>query len=160
MFTPEPVQVDFPYNPDMDLISYANERVSFNIIKYRWKAKMCRNIYLYTNLLGILFSSAVPILINLKINQLVPTVISFLVVVVVSLEKVFHFRDRWKNYQTTEESLRKELYLVETKSGKYKGKNYEEQFDLLVSSVELIIEQERKDTIVVRSAEIKTESKV
>jgi len=149
----------FEYDPQMDIVKYANERISFNIKRYRAKSQMCRDTYLYTNLTGIILSAAVPIFINLDLCKLYPTIISFLVVALVTFEKVFHFRDRWKNYQTTEEALRREQYLAETNSAHYSKLSNEDKFNLLVATVESIIQKERESTIVVRSAELKTDKK-
>lgn len=63
---------------------------------------------------SVIGGGIVPVLINVQPNwkvvgidviQLTVTVISLLVVVFVSLESVFHYREQWKNYRSTEQSL-------------------------------------------------------
>jgi hypothetical protein len=78
---------------------------------------------------------------------------------IVTFEKVFHFRDRWKNYQVAEEALRREQYLAEANSAHYSKLSNEDKLRLLVENVERIIQNERESTIRVRSAELKTDHK-
>jgi hypothetical protein len=66
------------YCENMTLEQYAEERITFNIERYRKKARRCRDTYLYTNFGGLLLTSAVPILINLPINKLTPTIVSII----------------------------------------------------------------------------------
>src|SRR6516162_5366817 len=105
---------EFNFSQGLPVEAYADERIIFNLKRYRTKAKMCRETYLYSSLVAIVLGSSVPVLINLNVNKLVTTVISFTVVIIVAIENVFHFRDRWKNYQIAEELLRREQYLFET----------------------------------------------
>jgi hypothetical protein len=144
----------FEYTPDMDILRYAEERISYTIRRYRSKGSQCRKLYLIINYVVILSSAAVPILINLNINKLYATGISFFVVSLVSVDKILHFRDRWKNYQLSEEAIRREQYLSETNSGHYAGLNKDDKFNLLVTIVENIIKQERENTIYIRSTKI------
>lgn len=62
----------------------------------------------------------VPVLVNVEtsINTVIGypimkaliTVISLLVVVTVSLESVFHYREQWKNYRSTEQLIGHEQF--------------------------------------------------
>ena len=49
------------------------------------------------------------------------TVISLLVVIIVSLESVLHYREQWKNIRFTEQLLGHELDDFQTRSGLDKG---------------------------------------
>ncbi|WP_223815899.1 DUF4231 domain-containing protein [Adhaeribacter rhizoryzae] len=81
--------------------------------------------------------------------------VSFTVVFIVALENVFHFRERWKNYQVAEELLRREKYLFQTKSEPYNNLDETASYTLLVKNIESIIKDERDKTIQARSSEIK-----
>ena len=146
---------EFNFSPGLPIEAYADERIIFNLKRYRTKAKMCRETYLYSSLVAIVLGSSVPVLINLNVNKLVTTLISFTVVIIVAIENVFHFRDRWKNYQIAEELLRREQYLFETKSDPYSKLDGVLAYALLVKNIEAIIKDERDKTIQARSSEIK-----
>ena len=147
---------EFNFKKEMSLELYVEERVLFNIKRYRSKATMCRETYLYTNLLAIILGSLIPILINVNTDKTITTIISFTVVIIVALENVFHFRDRWKNYQIAEELLRREQYLIQTKGEPYSKLDEQSSFALFAKNIESIIKQERDRTIQARSSEIKT----
>jgi len=49
------------------------------------------------------------------------TIISLAVVILVSLESVYHFGDQWRNYRTTEQFLMREKVLFRTGDGPYRG---------------------------------------
>ena len=152
-----------PYVDRLSIDEYVKQRLFFRMEEYRTKATKCRDTHLYLSITGIICSSAVPIIINVGDSHLCPetfkhvvtTIISFVVVVCVALENVYHFRERWKNYQQAEESLRREKYLVETRMEYYLGLSDEKVYETLVKNVESIIKSERDSTINVRSAEIK-----
>jgi hypothetical protein len=146
---------EFNFNKEMTLELYVEERVIFNIKRYRSKATMCRETYLYTTLFAVILGSLVPILINMTTCKIVTTIVSFIVVMIIALENVFHFRDRWKNYQIAEELLRRELYLIQTNGEPYSKLDEQSSFVLFVKNIESIIKQERDRTIQVRSSEIK-----
>jgi hypothetical protein len=147
------IEIDF--SKEMEVEKYAQRRIVFNIKRYRAKATMCRETYLYLSLSGIVLSSSIPILINFDIPKPWTTGLSFLVVVLIALENVFHFRDRWKNYQIAEELLRREEYLFGTNSDPYAKLDTKGAFNLLVRNIEAIIKDERDKTIQARSTEIK-----
>lgn len=150
--------INFDFCDNMTVDKYVDERVQFNIKRYREKAKYCRGTYLYATFTSIILSSSIPILINLKVPIWITTIISFLVIALITIENVFHFRDRWKNYQIAEETLRKEKYLFQTKSRYYEDITEKEAYKKFIDSVERIIENERISTIQVRSTEIKTKN--
>lgn len=147
---------DFEFSKPLNVNEYEKERISFNIKRYRAKANMCREIYLYSSLLAIVLGSLIPILINLDVPKYVTTLISFLIVIIIALENVYHFRERWKNYQIAEELLRREKYLFQTQSEPYDKIEDAKSYALLVKNIEAIIKDERDKTIQARSSEIKT----
>ena len=70
-----------------------------------------------------------------------------IVVLLVSLERVFHYREQWANYRSTEQFLRKEYFLFTTKKGLYADKKKEDAYRLFVERVEGSIEAENASTL-------------
>ena len=70
-----------------------------------------------------------------------------MVVVLVSLESVFHFRERWKNYRSTEQPLSKECFNFTTGEGPYRDKEEREAFLDFVDRVENAIASENASTL-------------
>jgi hypothetical protein len=99
----------------------------------------------------------VPVLVNVEasINNLIGypvmkaviTVISLLVVVTVSLESVFHYREQWKNYRSTEQLLGHEQFEFLAKVGVYKDSTAEGAFQLFVERIEDAISSENAATL-------------
>ena len=93
----------------------------------------------------------VPVLININTElvnvSLLTTFISLVVVVFVSLESVFHFREQWKNYRATEQLLAKEYFNYVTAEGSYRNKNENEAFLDFVDRVENAIASENASTL-------------
>jgi hypothetical protein len=98
----------------------------------------------------------VPVLANVKstaaicgvpIVQTALTVISLLVVIVVSLESVYHYREQWKNYRSTEQLLGHEKYLYLSRVGRYKDLSDAIAFHLFVERVEEAIAIENAATL-------------
>lgn len=146
---------EYSFAKDMTIEVYMSERLIFNIKRYRAKAGMCREAYLFNSLTAIILGSSIPVLINLNVDKIATTIISFLVVISVAVENVFHFRDRWKNYQIAEELIRREKYLFQSKSEPYSKLDNISSYGLLVKNIEAIIKDERDKTIQARSSEIK-----
>jgi hypothetical protein len=99
---------------------------------------------------------SVPVLINIPsqytllgapVIQLIVTVISLLVVVGVSLESVFHYREQWKNYRSTEQLLGHEKFLFQSRVGRYRKLSNEEAYRLFVERIEESISIENAATL-------------
>jgi hypothetical protein len=87
------------------------------------------------------------------------TVVSLLVAVAVSLESVFHYREQWKNYRSTELFLGHEKFLYQCKVGAYRDLSEADSFKRLVERVEDAIAAENAATLNVMSmAEQTTDS--
>jgi hypothetical protein len=91
----------------------------------------------------------VPVLINLPIEriEIFTTLVSLLVVVFISLESVFHFREQWKNYRATEQLLAKEYFDFVSAEGSYRNKDEKEAFLNFVQRVENAIASENATTL-------------
>ena len=135
---------------------YMKDRVVYKINIYDELSKQQKRLYQATSLVGIVLAASVPVIINLdKFDQRVPTVLSLIVTILVSMEKLFHFREHWRNYDEMAAFLRSEQLQFQTRAGEYKEKDREgdKAFDLFVTRIEQAISNERKDTIEMRTTE-------
>lgn len=132
---------------------YLKTRVDFKTEAYRLKGERYRWSYLITAATAAIAAAAVPVLINLdNVSPLVPTLLSLLVTILVSVEGIFHLREHWKNYDLMKSFLRQEACLFQAGAGAYRGKDEKEAFVLLVERVEDGIAKERAQTIEMRTA--------
>lgn len=136
--------------------SYITDRLEQYQSWYDKKAVSSKARYQKMRAFSVVGGGLVPVLINvpwtgtlagIPIIQVVVTVISLLVVIVVSLESVFHYREQWKNYRSTEQFLGHEKFLFNTRVGRYEGLNDAEAFKLLVQRVEESIAAENAATL-------------
>lgn len=135
---------------------YVAERVEQYQKWYDGKAVMMKSRYLRMRAFSVVGGGLVPVLINVpsqhtlfdvSIVQLVVTVISLMVVIAVSLESVFHYREQWKNYRSTEQLLGHEKFLFRSRVGRYQGMDDENAFRLFVERVEEAISIENAATL-------------
>lgn len=91
----------------------------------------------------------VPVLVNIDYPYLTvaTTVVSLLVVLLVSLESMLHYREQWVNYRSTEQFLRKEYFLFTSKEGVYADQEEADACRLFVERVEGRIEAENASTL-------------
>jgi hypothetical protein len=130
---------------------YLRTRVAFKTEAYRVKGTMYRWCYLTTATTSAVAAATVPVLINLTVDKIYPTILSLVVTVLVGIEGIFHWREHWKNYDLMKTFLRQEAYLFEAGAGAYRGKTPEDAFKLLVERVEDQISKERAQTIQMRT---------
>ncbi len=124
---------------------------------YDRKAVSCKGRYLWMRAFTVIAGGIVPVLVNVEtsINNLIGypvmrtivTVISLFVVVAVSLESVFHYREQWKNYRSTEQMLGHEQFEFLAKVGVYKGLPLDDAFKLFVERIEDAISSENAATL-------------
>lgn len=131
---------------------YLETRVDFKTEAYRRKGERYRWSYLITTTVAAIAAAAVPVLINLDVPKIAPTLLSLLVTILVSIEGIFHLREHWKNYDLMKSFLRQEACLFQAKGGAYRNKQPNEAFILLVERVEDGIAKERAQTIEMRTA--------
>jgi len=75
------------------------------------------------------------------------TIISLVVVVFVSLESVYHYREKWKNYRSTEPRLGHRQVLFQAGVGPYRDLDEKAAFLRLVEHVEEAIASENSATL-------------
>lgn len=134
---------------------YINER--FNPMRgwYDKKAGTTKNLYLRMRAASVIGGAVVPVLINIHFDvasfemivDILTTLISLVVVVFVSLESVFHFREQWKNYRSTEQLLANEYFKFVSGEGPYKINDQREAFLKFVNRIESAIERESASTL-------------
>ncbi len=130
---------------------YIEERLNQFRAWYDVKASRAKKIYQQMRTITVIGGAAVPVLVNLKSEvfdiSVVTTLISLLVVVLVSLESVFHFREQWKNYRATEQLLAKEYFNYVTAEGFYRNKEEKDAFLDFVERIENAIASENASTL-------------
>ncbi|MFF4100535.1 DUF4231 domain-containing protein [Streptomyces sp. NPDC001903] len=116
---------------------------------YDRKAVRSKAAHVRMRTLSVVGGALVPVLVNLDgpFARIAATVLSLLVVVSVSLEGVYRYREQWKNYRSAEQLLGHERVYFETGVGPYAGLSGADAFALLVSRVEKAIANENSATL-------------
>ncbi|MFV2061619.1 MAG: DUF4231 domain-containing protein [Gammaproteobacteria bacterium] len=116
---------------------------------YDKKARRFKKLFLWMRTVTVLGGAIVPVLINIQIDkiEIITTLLSVLVVVFISLESVFHFREQWKNYRTTDQLLSREYFSYATADGAYRDLDEHEAFLNFVDRVENAIASESATTL-------------
>jgi hypothetical protein len=131
----------------------ADAYISDRLMQYQgWydtKAVQSKSRYMNMRAGSVVGAAIVPVIVNLPIPFITyaATVVSLVVVILVSLESVYHFGDQWKNYRSTEQFLSRERVLFLTGEGPYKGHDSEAAFLLLVERCETQIAVENAATL-------------
>jgi hypothetical protein len=135
---------------------YISERVDQYQSWYDKKSVSMKSLYLRMRALSVVGGGLVPVLINVPsqlsivgvpVTKVLVTIISLLVVIFVSLESLFHYREQWKNYRSTEQLLGHEKFLFRSRVGCYHGISDEDAFRLLVERIEEFIAKENAATL-------------
>jgi hypothetical protein len=142
---------------EMTTKSYIDERLNNQLRYYDKTATRAKRRYLQSRFVSVVAAALVPVLVNVKFPyvDVVTTVLSILVVLLVSLESVFHFREQWVNSRSTSETLRKEYFQFTSSEGRYAELEKEpaKAFRLFVGRVEAMIEAENLSTLQVMTRE-------
>jgi len=135
---------------------YVTERIAQYQGWYDGKAVRTKALHLRMRAFTVVGGGLVPVLANvasdwqpggIPVVRILVTFISLLVVVFVSLESVFHYREQWKNYRSTEQLLGHERFRYQARVGPYKDLAHEDAFGLLVERVEDAIAAENTATL-------------
>jgi hypothetical protein len=142
--------------PPLDPATYLRDRVKQYQDWYDRKAVGMKSRYLRMRAFSVVGGGLVPVLANihtawvflgLPATQVAVTVISLVVVVFVSLESVFHYREQWKNYRSTEQLLGHERFLYLSRVGRYSTLTDGDAFKLFVERIEEAIAIENSSTL-------------
>ncbi len=132
-----------------DAERYIEERLGQYQRWYDRKAVDAKTRYLRMRGTAVIGGAIVPVLVNVTLPYvaIVTTALSLLVVIVVSLESVYHYREQWKNYRATEQFLGRERVYFQTGVGPYNELDQAAAFKLLVDRVEAAIAVENAATL-------------
>ena len=115
-----------------------------------------KSLYLRMRACSVIGGAIVPVLINvhpgwtyhgIDLIKTTVTLISLMVVAFVSLESVFHYREQWKNYRSTEQLLGHEKFLFLSRVGRYADLDTAKAFRLFVDRIEDAIATENFATL-------------
>ena len=142
---------------ERNIQEYLEDRVQFKINLYFKKARRYRFYHLFFAVIIAISAAIVPVLINLKNDyyhfQELATILSVLVTISVALQEIFRFREHWRNYNLIDTSLRREEMLFSMSAEPYASlKTPEKKRHLFVQRIEGLIEEERKETIDMRTS--------
>ena len=154
----ESTDISYPKLPprpfaSVDPPTYIAERFNDAISWYDSKAVTSKSRYQWMRAVSVIGGVLVPVLVNVSLPgseiylKAVTTVLSTLVVLLVSLESVFHYREQWVNYRSTEQFLRREYFLFTAKEGVYTDLRAHDAFRVFVERVEAKIESENASTL-------------
>jgi hypothetical protein len=139
--------------PGEDRIPGSQDYITNRLRQYqRWydrKAVKCKKRYLQMRTGSVVGGALVPALINVRWEWMAPvtTVLSLGVVVLVSLESVYHYREQWKNYRSTEQYLGHEAVYFANAVGVYKDLDAAAALETLVERSESAIAAENASTL-------------
>jgi hypothetical protein len=160
------------YNPsmkprefgEMTQKEYISERLNDQLRYYDKVANRSKSRYLRSKFISVIAGALVPVLVNVEFQYVdtITTILSVLVVLIVSLESVFHRREQWVNSRSTSEALRKEYFLFSTKEGPYKKhtEDSDKAFIMFVERIEFLIESENNSTLQILTRESKQENQL
>ncbi len=170
--TVDPNKISYPKLPPRKFATvspeeYISERLNDAIAWYDKSANSSKKTYLVMRAATVIGGALVPVLVNIKITSfepvisLITTLISLMVVLLVSLESVYHFREQWTNYRSTEQYLRNEYFLFTSNGGVYGDMDAPKAYRHFVERIEEIIGAENTSTLKVMTslAETKTDTK-
>ncbi len=130
--------------------TYIEKRVNQYAKWYDEKAVVTKAKYLRMRTATVLGGVIVPVLVNTSFpgKDGVASVVSLVVAICVALESVYHYREQWKNYRSTEQFLTREKVLFFAGEGGYKGaKSANDAFIYFVERCEGAIEAENASTL-------------
>ena len=133
----------------MTVDDYLEQRVKQYRDWYDRKAGLSKSRYTTMRVLSVVGGAIVPVLVNLSIPYMsyFATAVSLLVVVLVSLEGVLHYREQWKNYRSTEQAIGHEEISYRARIGVYRGLDDQVAFTQFVERVEGLIRAENTATL-------------
>lgn len=163
---PQSVNVNYPLLPprffgSVSSQQYIDERLNSAIKWYDKTADKTKKLYLNMRAATVIGGALVPVLVNVNLPyvNILTTILSLIVVLLVSLESVYHYREQWTNYRSTEQYLRNEYFLYTSKSGAYAAlTNKETAYRHFVERVEGIIDAENSSTLKIMTSLTETKS--
>ena len=126
----------------MDADTYLKERVEDQIAWYdRWSA-FNKRWFISLRAVEIAAAATVPFLSGFTANRWIGVTVGIIGIIITLCAGVTHlcqFQERWIEYRTTAEALKKEKFLFVTKTEPYDG---EDAFPILVQRMENLVSKE------------------
>lgn len=159
--------VEYPRLPPRKFASvpadaYIAERLNESIAWYDKEAQKSKKFYLRMRAATVIGGALVPVFVNINLPyiEIITTALSLVVVLLVSLESVYHYREQWTNYRSTEQQLRNEYFLFTSNGGAYTALDKDDAYKHFVERVEEIIGAENSATLKIMTALTETKTEV
>lgn len=123
---------------------YFEERVDEQIKYYNSKSTLNKKYYNFLKAAQIVLSLVIPLLsgfVSPATNYLKYVIggVGFIVALITGLLNLFKYKDKWTEYRSITETLKREKFLFLAKAGMY---NSEQAFDKFVQRIEELISKE------------------
>lgn len=128
---------------------YIAQRINPIRAWYDRKASEAKRNHQWMRACTVVGGALVPVMNSIDWSYLryATTGVSLLVLLLLSLESVFHYREQWKNYRSTEQTLEKEYFNFVAAEGAYRGMDEKAAFLEFVDRVEGVIASENASTL-------------
>jgi len=137
---------------------YLSDRYQDQISWYGEKSAWNQKRYIFFQWGIIILSSLAPILfLSDDVNEYIPVIVSVLVTIFSAASKTFKFQERWLEYRTTAESLKKERYYFDFDL--YEYAQSEKKEILFAQRVEALISRENTRWIEISKASVEKKEK-
>jgi Protein of unknown function (DUF4231) len=131
----------------MEIQNYIKERVDDQITWYDDKSQTNRFYFQLFKVIEISFASILVLLSGfLKDNTIFPYIAGIIgtsIAIIVGLQSIFKFHEKWSQYRSTSETLKNEKYTFLNLTGTYT--NTEEPNKLFVERIEFLISKENSN---------------
>ncbi|ABE52599.1 DUF4231 domain-containing protein [Methanococcoides burtonii] len=121
---------------------------------YDNKAVKMKKRYQQTQAIAAIGAVLVPVINNVSIEaqdvdlaKLSVTLTGILVALAIAFEGIFHYKEQWKNYRSTEQYLETQKQLFVHRIGDYSELDEDSAFKLLVNRIESAIAEENAVTL-------------
>lgn len=132
-------------NGYIDYCTYRDDRLDDQINWYDNKSAYEKRHHYAIKTLQVLFSSSIPVLTSFVIDfpwvLRIISILSGFVTVLEGISSIKKYHEKWIQYRTISESLKREKYMFEASAGIYDAANTDE-FKTLVERCETIISSE------------------
>ncbi|XRJ96217.1 DUF4231 domain-containing protein [Latilactobacillus sakei] len=132
-------------NGCIDYSTYKDERLDDQINWYDKKSSYEKRRHYVIKILQVIFSTSIPVLTSFVIDfhwmLRIIGILGGLVTILEGISSVMKFHEKWIQYRTISESLKREKYMFEASAGVYDADNTHE-FKTLVERCETIISSE------------------
>ena len=105
-------------------------------IRLRYQTMTFGFIHNLLQLIILAGAVAVPFLLNLSIEKIIPTIISLVVAVAAAISNYYKFGERSRNNHQTSEAIRREIVWYDLRKGPYLDLEPEPALDLFVNRIE------------------------